>query len=276
MTTDAYPFDPTYGYTLEQLLKVSAPPAPDDYEPFWRKTYAETLAVLPKVTSRPVASPSDAFEVHEVEFNSIDEFRVGGWMTFPKGRPPRGAVVVGHGYGGRGAIDPGISGLGVAAIYPCGRGFDRSAKAGYPKESGAHVVYGIESRETYSHRGCVADIWAAGTVLGERFPELACKLSYYGGSFGGGMGAMVLPWDERFIRGYLDVPSFGNHPLRVTMQCVGSGEAVRQRYLKDPKVLDVLAYFDAATAASRITIPVMVSPAMYDPCGAAPGTICGL
>jgi cephalosporin-C deacetylase len=28
---------------------------------------------------------------------------------------------------------------------------------------------------------------------------------------------MALPWDDRFQRAYLEVPSFGNHPLRVQM-----------------------------------------------------------
>ena len=32
-------FDPTFGYTRDQLLAAEAPPPPDDFEAFWRDTY---------------------------------------------------------------------------------------------------------------------------------------------------------------------------------------------------------------------------------------------
>jgi len=69
----------------------------------------------------------------------------------------------------------------------------------------------------------------------------------------------------------LQVPSFGNHPLRVTLPCVGSGEPVRSYYRRHPEVLEVLAYFDAATAARLIKIPVLGAPALFDPAVPPPG-----
>ena len=73
-------------------------------------------------------------------------------------------------------------------------------------------------------------------------------------SFGGGVGALALPWDDRFGAAHLNLPSFGHYPLRLTMPCIGSGEAVRRYHAEHPDVLDVLRYFDAATAATRIEI----------------------
>ncbi|NEE49385.1 acetylxylan esterase, partial [Streptomyces sp. SID8455] len=41
-----FPFDPAYGCTApEQLLRVPAPPAPADFEAFWRDRYARARAV---------------------------------------------------------------------------------------------------------------------------------------------------------------------------------------------------------------------------------------
>ena len=54
----------------------------------------------------------------------------------------------------------------------------------------------------------------------------ARRLDYMGISFGGGIGALALPWDERFHRAHLNVPSFGHHPLRLTLpepDTTGSG-----------------------------------------------------
>ena len=266
-----YPFDPTYGYDLAALLRVTAPEPPEDLAAFWRATYGETLAVPPRAELREVASPWPTAQVFELEYTSLDGFRVGAWMTLPRHAPPAKLAVIGHGYGGREGPDGRSATLPVATVSPCGRGFHRSARTDYPGIAANHVLHGIAARETYSHRGCVADMWAAATVLLERFPELARTLVYAGGSFGGGIGAMAMAWEPRFVRAYLDIPSFGNHPLRVTLPCQGSGEAVRLRYLQDPSILKVLAYFDAASCARFIKVPTLVSPAVYDPAVPPPG-----
>jgi cephalosporin-C deacetylase len=52
---------------------------------------------------------------------------------------------------------------------------------------------------------------------------------------------------------------------------VGSGAAVRRYYAEHPDVTSVLAYYDAAVAALHIDIPVMVSPARFDPAVPPPG-----
>lgn len=260
-----FPFDPTYGYDLKTLLSLKAPAAPDDFEAFWRETYRQARQVPLRLSRRAVKSPSADLEMFEVEFDSLGGARIGAWLTWPRnGRVSRGAVI-GHGYGGRDAADLTVAGPPAAAIFPCARGFHRSAGAKWPDVSTTHVVHGIESRETYIHRGCVADYWAAASALIEVVPEVAGQLDYLGCSFGGGIGGLMLPWDDRFRRAFLDVPSFGNHPLRLQAPCVGSGEAVREYYQKHPEVVQVLRYFDSASAAGYIKIPVMVAAALFDP-----------
>jgi len=179
--------------------------------------------------------------------------------------------VVGHGYGGRERPDDRVPGPAAVAIFPCARGFHRSKAAGIPGNATEHVVHGIASRETYIHRMCVADLWSAASALLAMYPHVADCLDYQGGSFGGGTGAMAVAWDHRIRRAFLDVPSFGHHPLRVTLPCVGSGEAVRLLYQQRPQIMDVLKYFDSATAARHIRIPTLAACALFDPAVPPPG-----
>lgn len=267
----SFPFDPTYGYTAETLRQVSAPAGPPDFEDFWRATRAEALAIPLRLEKREVSSPHADYALFEVEYDSWDGIRIGAWITVPRKEPICGGWVVNHGYGGRAAPEFNLPGPMGPAVFPCARGFNRSAHAIIPGDSMRHVVHGIGSRETYVHRGCVADVWGAASALLEIFPQAAESLRYAGGSFGGGIGALAVPWEDRFQKAFLDVPSFGNHPLRVTLPCTGSGAAVRHHWLGHPNVLEVLAYFDAATAARHIAIPTFVGCAIFDPAVPPPG-----
>jgi len=270
MTHD-FPFDPTHGYDEAALRLIDAPPAPTDFEFFWKETHALAKAIPPRPTRRLIRE-SSRMKIYEVEFDAWDithPIRIGGWMTVPGDGKIASGLVVGHGYGGR--TGPELTPLiaGAAAIYPCARGFNRSAQPGFPNIADQHVLHGIHSRETYIHRGCIVDLWAAAWALQELEPATAHWLCYAGQSFGGGIGAMALPWESTFKRAFLDVPSFGNHPLRLTLPCVGSGESVRKN--GGARHLPVLQYFDAATAAAHMRIPVMVAAALFDPAVPPPG-----
>ena len=268
-----FPFDPAYGYDLDALLRVPAPPEPDDFADFWRGLYAAARATPPDLTLRPSGDGgSDDVDVFDVEFTSLGGARIGGWLTRPRRGPVERGVVVGHGYGHREQPDLNLPIPRSAAIFPCARGFSRSRSPQFPDNAAEHVVHGIGSRETYAHGGSAADLlWSAASALVEAIPEAAARLDYVGGSFGGGIGALALPWDDRIARAHLAVPSFGNHPLRLTMPCVGSGESVRGYHREHPEVADVLRYFDAATAARHARVPVHVAAALFDPAVPPPG-----
>lgn len=270
MFPHSFPFDPTYGYDEARLRAVAPPPIPAGFEAFWRETYKQALAVKPDVKLTPIQSKLQGLEVFEVEYTGLGGFRVGGWVTRPTDQAPQRGVVFGHGYGGREAPDrtPGVP---AASIFPCARGFHRSARPDLPAGSGQHVVLGIDSPETYIHRFCVADLWSAASALLEIEPKLAGHLHYIGTSFGGGIGAMALPWEPRFRRAYLGVPSFGHHDIRLTLPCVGSGESVRQLYARKPEIRKTLYLFDSAVSAQFCRIPVMVACALFDPCVPPPG-----
>ncbi|MFC0529629.1 acetylxylan esterase [Phytohabitans kaempferiae] len=245
--------------------RSAPPPEPADFDAFWRTTREElTRAPLAWRVHRRYDDPGLDRWVEELSFDSSTGERAFAWVTYQReGQPTRG-MVVSHGYQGRAdGPDEHVPVPYAAKIFPCAPGLPRSLSAAIPAVTAEHVLHGISSRDTYVHRFCVADIWRAASVLLERFPGIE-QLDYSGGSFGGGIGALALPWDDRFRRAHLSLPSFGHHPLRLRVPCTGSGEAVRHRVAREPELRTVLGYFDAATAATRIRIPTFVSVARRD------------
>ncbi|MFE2021126.1 acetylxylan esterase [Streptomyces sp. NPDC059499] len=271
-----FSFDPAHGHTLDELLRIPAPAAPEDFEAFWKERHSEARAVATAPEIGPVEAERDGVRLHEVSFTSVGGVRLGGWLALPVEGPAEHGFVIGHGYGGR--QDPGVEvPLPLprsAAILPCVRGMgSRGLWPGIPDTAARHVLHGVGSRETYVIGDCVADLWCAASALQELLPELRGPgaLGYVGESFGGGLGALALPWDERFGAAQLTVPTFGNHPLRLTLPCSGSGESVRAHHREHPGVMEVLRYFDAATAAARLELPTFVAAALFDPAVPPPG-----
>ena len=81
----------------------------------------------------------------------------------------------------------------------------------------------------------------------------------------------MLQIDDRFDGAVLGVPTFGNQGLRVTQECLGSGQVVREYWLAHPEALETLRYVDAASAARRVRLPVVATPALSDPVVPPPG-----
>lgn len=274
-----FPFDPTYGCSRDELLAIAPPDGvPGDFDRFWRATYAENEARPLRYSLTAVPYPDPAVNAYQVSFASWGGMTSGAWLLEPAHGGSVLGCVIGHGYGGREDIDPGDWCLNSAAdrdvvrIFPVARGFHISPHEGVPyNDGGRHVLHGIANRDSYVLRGCIAEQWTCAHILLDRHPHLAGHLVYSGGSFGGGIGALMLPWCERFVAAHLNVPTFGHHPWRLRSVCQGSGEQVRRHAERHPEVVDVLAYYDAATAATRIRIPMMVGAALFDPGVPPPG-----
>ncbi|WP_329122319.1 acetylxylan esterase [Streptomyces sp. NBC_01465] len=268
-----FPFDPTYGRTREELLRIPAPAPPADFGAFWQSRYEAARAVETAPEVGALVEERDGVRIFEVTYLSVGEVRLGGWLVLPAEGPAEHGFVIGHGYGGRDQAGPDVP-LPLprsAALLPCVRGMGtRGLVPEIPSVADGHVLHGIASRDTYVIGDCVADLWCAASALRELVPGLGA-LGYAGGSFGGGLGALALPWDDRFGAAQLTVPTFGNHPLRLTLPCTGSGESVRTYHRTHPEVTDVLRYFDAASAATLIEIPTLVAPALFDPAVPPPG-----
>ncbi len=246
----------------EALLQVQPPPVFEGFEPFWRESYRRAREVAPEPRLSTESELRDGYRIHTVTFRAGDGRILGGWVAFPTEAEPEYAFIEGHGYGGRPA--PGsLLGRPAVRIFPCARGFHRSAGPDVPDNVAKHVVHGIGSKETYVLGGCAMDLWAAVGVLAELAPGL--PITYAGRSFGGGMGALAMPWEERVARVYLGQPSFGHYDFRLSVESRGSNAFVRAWVEAHPEAREVLRYFDAAIAAAFFKVPTFVSCSMFDP-----------
>jgi len=265
-----YNFDPTYGFSLEGLRALRPPEAPAGFEAFWRARYERALGVdaAPRLSAGSGGQPG--WIVHDITYASTDDFRIGGWLLLPEAGNIGRGLVVGHGYGGREQPDFGLALEATAVLFPCFRGLSRSRRAPISDDPAWHVLHDIDKIDRYILGGCVEDLWTAVSVLIALFPALDGKIGYSGTSFGGGIGALAIPFDPRIDRGHLVVPTFSNIPLWLTLPTVGSGNAVQNYARAHPEVRETLKFFDAGTAASRIRIPMLVAVARFDPAVAPP------
>ncbi len=272
MNTTEYNFDPTYGYSLEQLLKVNPPKEPKDFDSFWQQRYQKALTINPQPQTKIISEDRQGWRVFEISYISTDNFPIRGWLMVPTSGVIKRGFIIGHGYGGRDGPDYHLPFKDAALLFPCSRGLALSAQPSISSEPCWHVLHNINQKDGYILGGCVEDIWLAVTTMLCLFPDLAGHLGYLGISFGGGIGALALPWESRLSRGHLNVPSFGHHPLRLRLATNGSAHSVQQYYCTHKKqTLKILRYYDAALAAKRITMPMHCACAKFDPCVAPPG-----
>jgi cephalosporin-C deacetylase len=266
----SFAFDPSYGMRLQDLLAIKILDEPVGFDDFWSARYAQAVAVDPHPAIRKSTTTDPRWLVHDITYISTGGFTIGGWLLVPRDGPVRRGLVVGHGYGGRDAPDYDIPVEETAVLFPCFRGLSRSAHPSISPDAGWHVLNKIDKPQDYVIGGCVEDLWVAVSVLESCFPHVKGHIGYSGISFGGGIGALALPFDARIDRGHLIVPTFGNRPLWLTLPTIGSAAAVQAYQKRHPNVLETLRFFDAATAASRIRIPMLVAVALFDPAVAPP------
>lgn len=266
-----YPFDPSYGYSLERLLAVEPPPEPADLADFWRARYERAIQIAPNPRLRPSDIAHPRFRVHDLEYDSTDGFVIRGWLLTPSSITPQRGFVLGHGYGGieRPPFDlPRDDGV---YLVPCFRGLSRSRRPPISEDPNWHVLHNIHQRDRYILGGCVDDCWTGVSALRQLVPSIADHIGYMGISMGGGIGAMALAWDGRIGRAHLNVPSFGHQPLRLTLPTTGSIDAVQRFARNNGNVLATLAYYDAALTAKYIRQPVHLAAALFDPAVPPPG-----
>ncbi|NOT83324.1 MAG: deacetylase [Methylococcaceae bacterium] len=274
MNSVEYNFDPSYGYSLKQLLAIKTPTEPKEFDRFWQRRYQQALSIDPHPQLMPIAENHLGWRVLEIRYTSTDNLPILGWLLLPVSGVVKRGFIMGHGYGygGLDETDFQLPFKEAALLFPCFRGLALSVHPAISADPYWHVLHDIHQRDRYILGGCVEDVWLAVSTLLSLFPHLAGHLGYLGISFGGGIGALALAWESRIARGHLNTPSFGHNPIRLRLVSNGSAESVQQYYKTNKKqTLTVLRYHDAALAAKRITMPIHCACALFDPCVAPPG-----
>lgn len=269
-----FPFDPSYGHDEAALQQIQAPDtSPADLQDFWRGLHAEAQRVPLDLSIEEVDSSWPGVKLFQCCYSVWPDYRVGAWILRPdSGELPELGVVVGHGYGGREGPDATRAGPDRITIFPVAPGFHISPDPRLPlNDKGRHVIHGIESPRSYILASCAAALWRAVDVLEEVCEAPLPRMHYIGSSFGGGMGALMLPWESRYRTAELGNVTFANHPFRLRHDCVGSGSAVRRLWLEHPEIENTLRYYDAANTLRLLHIPTTFSCALFDPSVPPPG-----
>lgn len=255
-------FDASYGHTLETLRAIAPIAPPEGFAERWMRWRDETR----RVDAAPVVLSTDhaaARRVSVIEHSGADGTRLRAWFVEPVSGAARVGVVHTHGYGGRDSIDLARVPDDAAAIFPVARGLPTlNAGVGAPEPRDEHVLAGIDDPDRYVLGLCARDLWLAADALVDLVGDL--PLYYVGESFGGGIGSLALPWDDRYLGATLIVPSFGQYDERLAVSCLGSGEAVREHVAAHPEARETLRWFDASSAMTLTRIPVRVEAALWD------------
>jgi cephalosporin-C deacetylase len=266
-----FSFDPSYGYSLQDLLAVEAPPLPADFVGFWQARYSKALQVHPCPRLKHTGKDNENYEIYDLRYGSTDNFIIRGWVWIPKYHPVTKGIVIGHGYAGCQEPEFRLQLQGTALLFPSFRGLARSQHPSMSADPACHVLHDIDKPGRYVLGGCVEDLWLAVSAMLLLFPATRGHIGYAGISFGGGIGALALPWEPRIQRAHLNVPSFGHHPLRLQLQTIGSAAAVQGYQQQHGNALATLQYYDAASAARFIHQDMHMAVALFDPAVAPPG-----
>lgn len=253
------------------LLRVTAPEEPADFADFWRERYERVQSLDPCSKLIDTGRLRNGWRVLDWSYESTDGIQIRGWVLLPVEGVIKRGFLIAHGYGGREEPDFDLPLTEAALFFPCARGLGRSRHHSISDQSYRHVLHDVDSKECYILGKCVEDTWLAVSAALHHFPELKGHLGYLGISFGGGVGAMAIAWDERIERAHFNVPTFGHHPLRLTLGTQGSAAAIQQIVKNRPQIMQTLRYYDAAIAAKYIHIPVNCACALFDPSVAPAG-----
>lgn len=255
-------FDGSYGFTLDTLRAVAPIPPDGTFAAQWEswRQQARSVDAAPVVLS---TSEVEGRAVSLIELSGADGVRLRAWFVAAAASAGRAGVVHGHGYGGRERVDLRRVPADAAAIFPVARGLGAlNVDVGAPEDREAHVLTGLDDPDAYVIGLCARDLWLAADALVALVGEV--PLYYVGESFGGGLGALAVPWDARFVGATLIVPTFGQYDERLAVPCLGSGEMQRSWVKRHPEAREQLRLFDASTAALFLRVPVRVEAALWD------------
>lgn len=260
----------TISYTKEELLKIKGDKPVDGFQDFWKAQYASARAWNGKYhVEDELWSPVPGCRIYKVRFTSIDGFSIGMWISRPV--ESIGGSLVAHGYGNV-SMPPVTAHTDRTIVHPCVRGLGLSQCKEIPWRLDAHAGYGFDEPNRYVLVGGVRDLWIALTIMIDMFPDTADNVVCRGGSLGGGMGALAIPWDERIHYGDLNVPTLGGRiVLDYPVAPHTPGNTRKEKALASEAGMRIIDLCNASAAAQFIRVPTLITPALSDHSVPPPG-----
>ena len=245
---------------------------PADFDAFWDSINAE-LAETPLEPSMELVPhrSTEAVEVYEIGYTSLDGVRIAGWYCRPRdswAEGPYPGLSIVPGYVSEPTLPKSWAKLGYAAIGVAPRGKLRSNgqfNPGYP----GLLVHNIVDRNTYGYRGFYADALRAIDFLCAR-PEVdSTRIGVHGGSQGGALtlvsaslrrdvvtcGAAGAP----YLAGYMDCAALTHSYPYEEMN-----EYLRLYPEREAAMRETLDYYDCINFAANITAPMLIYAGLND------------
>ena len=252
-------------YTQDELLQIKGDTPVEGFREFWMAQYAAARAWNGSYhVEDELWAPEPDCHIYKIRFTSTDGFSIGMWLARPA--ESCGGNLVAHGYGNP-STPPEIKRVDRTVAVPCVRGLGLSQCKDIPWKLAEHAAYGFDDPERYVIVGGVRDLWIALTVMIDMFPDTADNIVCSGGSLGGAMGAMALPWDERIHYGDLNVPTLGGR-IALKYPCAPDTPANTrfQKALAGGDGMRIIDFCNASAAAQFIRVPTIITPALRDNC----------
>jgi cephalosporin-C deacetylase len=249
-----------------------AVPRPRDFERYWEDVLAEVSRVPldPSLTYEPMRS-TDAVEVYDIHYTSLDGVRISGWYCRPRESavpPPYPGLLLVPGYISDPVIPKGWAEQGYAALAVAPRGKVRSRDTVDARYPGLLVENSVD-RNTYGYRAFFADACRAVDFMTGR-PEVdAARIGVHGSSQGGAL-TVVLAALRRdviacgaagapYLCGYLTSAKLTNsYPYQEI------SEHLRLHPEQEAAIAETLPYFDGINFAPLIEAPMLVYIGLED------------
>jgi cephalosporin-C deacetylase len=243
---------------------------PPDFDAFWAEIMATAQGIPLNPTMAPLAWRStEAVDVFEIGYDSLDGVRIAGWYCVPKHiQPPYPGLLIVPGYISEPTLPKSWANQGYAAVGVAPRGKLRSNRQYNPGYPGL-LVDNIVDRNTYAYRGFYVDATRAVDFLLTR-PEVdAARIGVHGSSQGGALtlttaalradviacGAAGAP----YLCGFMDAASLTHsYPYEEI------NEYLRQYPEREQAVRETLNYFDGINFASVIRCPMQINIGLRD------------
>lgn len=235
-----------------------------DFEKFWSQTQQQLGEIEPHYrVTKQIESKNRKLKRFEVEFHSLGNVRVSGWLEIPNTPGPHPCVLRLPGYGQNMKPLNKFDDLAIFSFNIRGHGNSQKDISGKPNN---FWIRGLEDKNIYFYRGAYMDCLRAMQFL-KNHPQIDDqKIAVWGGSQGGGLALATAAFDPAVTYCVADIPflvDWDNY-FQLT-RWPEMDQWIESKNDQDwSSVLKTMSYFDLMFLAPKIKCPVLSGIGLQD------------